>query len=80
MFRDSLLAIVNKYELPDVNEVNNYYTQKYENESYVIKHNTIDENILELIDKKRRIIESAIDGKETEKLSGDIEEIINKFM
>ena len=47
---------------------------------YLYGKDTIDESILELVDKKRSISEAIIDGKTATKKVNDIEEIINKFI
>ena len=44
--RDSLLAVVESYDTPDVKEINNYYTNKYENEIKTISSNNVDSNIV----------------------------------
>lgn len=37
VLQDSLLKIVNAYKPPDINQVSNYYSNKYEKEAAVIK-------------------------------------------
>jgi hypothetical protein len=44
--RDSLLTVVESYDTPDVKEINNYYTNKYENEIKTISSNNVDSNIV----------------------------------
>jgi hypothetical protein len=45
-FRDSLLAVVESYDTPNIEQINNYYTNKYENEIKTITNNNVDSNIV----------------------------------
>ena len=44
--RDSLLAVVESYDTPNTEQINNYYNTKYENEIKTITNNNVDSNIV----------------------------------
>lgn len=44
--KDSLLNVVESYDTPNTEQINNYYNTKYENEIKIISSNNVDSNIV----------------------------------